>query len=101
MRFSPNVFNILPTVVYRIYADGRPDELVRGVTLIGTPLAVFSEIVANGDKSGVFNGFCTAESGSIPVATISPALVIKKIETQKMPEESAQLPQLSSPIVKP
>jgi len=101
MRFSPNVFNILPTVVYRIYADGRPDELVRGVTLIGTPLAVFSEIVANGDRSGVFNGFCTAESGSIPVATISPALVIKKIETQKMPEESVVLPQLSSPIVKP
>ncbi len=101
MRFSPNVFNILPTVVYRIYADGRPDELVRGVTLIGTPLAVFSEIVANGDRSGVFNGFCTAESGSIPVSTISPALVIKKIETQKMPEESTVLPQLSAPTAKP
>ena len=42
--FSPQVFNILPTVVYRVYVDGRPDELVRGVSFIGTPLTVFSEI---------------------------------------------------------
>jgi hypothetical protein len=54
---SPQVFNILPTVVYRIYADGRPDELVRGVSFIGTPLAVFSEILATGNDYAVFNGF--------------------------------------------
>jgi hypothetical protein len=30
--YTPNVFNIFPTEVYRIYADGRPDELVRAIS---------------------------------------------------------------------
>ena len=38
MNFTPDFFNIIPLEVYRIYVDGRPDELVRGVNLIGTPL---------------------------------------------------------------
>lgn len=84
-RFMPNAFNIFPTEVYRVYTDGRPDELVRGVDLIGTPLAMFAEIKAAGDRSEVFTGFCGAESGSIPVTAISPSLFVKRIETQKKP----------------
>ena len=42
-RSTPNAFNVLPNVVYRVYADGRPMELVRGVDLIGTPLAAFAQ----------------------------------------------------------
>jgi len=96
---SPQVFNILPTVVYRIYLDGRPDELVRGVSFIGTPLAVFSEIIATGDEYAVFNGFCGAESGNIPVSTISPGLLIKKMEIQKRPESVVVVPALPSPVI--
>jgi len=96
--FSPQVFNILPTVVYRVYVDGRPDELVRGVSFIGTPLTVFSEIIAASDQYKVFNGFCGAESGNIPVSTISPGLLIKKLETQKMPEAKVVVPKLPSPV---
>jgi TldD protein len=96
--FSPQVFNILPTLVYRVYVDGRPDELVRSVSFIGTPLTVFSEIIASGDKCEVFNGFCGAESGNIPVSTVSPGLLIKKIETQKMPETRVVIPLLPSPV---
>jgi TldD protein len=95
---SPQVFNILPTVVYRIYEDGRPDELVRGVSFIGTPLAVFSEILAAGDDYAVFNGFCGAESGNIPVSTISPGLLIKKLEIQKKPESVVVIPAIPSPV---
>jgi TldD protein len=95
---SPQVFNILPTVVYRIYTDGRPDELVRGVSFIGTPLAVFSEIIATGNDYAVFNGFCGAESGNIPVSTISPGLLIKKLEIQKKPESMVVFPALPSPM---
>jgi TldD protein len=95
---SPQVFNILPTVVYRIFADGRPDELVRGVSFIGTPLAVFSEILATGNDYAVFNGFCGAESGNIPVSTISPGLLIKKLEIQKKPESVVVVPALTSPL---
>jgi TldD protein len=82
-RFMPNAFNIFPTEVYRIYVDGRPDELVRGVDLIGTPLSMFAEIKAADDQSQVFTGFCGAESGSVPVTAISPSLFVKRIETQK------------------
>lgn len=82
-RAMPNAFNIFPTEVYRIYVDGRPDQLVRGVDLIGTPLAMFSEIQAADDKAEVFIGFCGAESGSVPVTAIAPSLYVRQIETQK------------------
>jgi TldD protein len=98
-RFIPNVFNVKPTVVYRIYVDGRPDEMVRGVDFIGTPLAIFSEVEATGDNTGVFTGYCGAESGNIPVTAVSPSLFIKKIETQKQPEGYGQMPILPRPDV--
>jgi len=82
-RFMPNAFNITPTLVYKVYADGRPDEIVRGVDLVGTPLAIFSQIDQAGGKTETFNGFCGAESGSIPVACVSPMVLVKVIETQK------------------
>ncbi len=96
-RYSANVFNIDPIKVYRIYVDGRPDELVSGVELIGTPLTMFSNILAAGTEREVFTGFCGAESGLIPVTTIAPAILVRKIETQKTPEYDSQLPLLPSP----
>ncbi len=99
-RYSPNVFNVTPTVVYKIYTDGRPDELVKGVDFIGTPLAIFSEIGAMGNYIGTFTGYCGAESGSIPVTASSPALFIKKIETQKKPISTPSSPILPRPIQK-
>ena len=89
-RYSPNSFNVTPLVVYRIYVDGRPDELVRGVDMVGTPLAMFSQIAACGNKSSVFNGICGAESGGVPVSCVSPALLVKRIETQKKPKSQSQ-----------
>lgn len=94
-RFMPNAFNIFPTEVYRVYVDGRPDELVRGVDLIGTPLAMFAGITAADDRSEIFTGFCGAESGSVPVTAISPSLFVKRIETQRkaaMKSETTLLP---------
>ena len=96
-RVMPNAFNIFPTEVYRIYVDGRPDELVRGVDLIGTPLAMFAEIQAADDKSEVFTGFCGAESGSVPVTAISPSLYVKRIETQKKMVTQVEKPLLTKP----
>lgn len=96
-RYSPNAFNVTPLVVYRIYTDGRPDELVRGVDLVGTPLAMFAQIAACGDEYAVFNGTCGAESGSMPVSCIAPALLVKQIETQKRSKSQSQPPILSKP----
>lgn len=82
-RFMPNAFNVTPTLVYKIYVDGKPDEIVRGVDLVGTPLAIFSQIDEVGGRVETFNGYCGAESGSIPVACVAPMILVKMIETQK------------------
>lgn len=99
-RYSPQAFQVTPIMVYRVYADGRPDELVRGVDLIGTPLTSFSKIIAADDKPEVFNGFCGAESGFIPVSAISPSILISQIEVQKRAKSSDLLPILPPPNVK-
>lgn len=96
-RYNTNMFNIQPIEVYRIFVDGRSDELVSGVQLIGTPLTMFSNIVSASDERTVFTGFCGAESGHVPVTAISPSLFVKKIETQKTPESDSRLPILPSP----
>lgn len=96
-RYTPNAFSINPTVVYKIYTDGRPDELVRGVDLIGTPLTMFSEIEATGIERETFYGYCGAESGYVPVTATSPAIFVGKIETQKKPEVNIDRPILTEP----
>ena len=96
-RNNPNAFNVMPNVVYRIYTDSRPPELVRGVDLIGTPLAAFSKFIAASDKVDVFNGVCGAESGSVPVSASSPELLISEVEVQKKTQSQETLPILPSP----
>lgn len=90
---SINSFGVDPVEVYRVFADGRPDQLVRGVTLIGTPLAMFSGIAAGGSTPSVFTGQCGAESGWVPVTAISPMIYISKVETQRS-ETGYELPQV-------
>jgi TldD protein len=36
-RRGLQAFTVIPLIVYRVYADGKPDELVRGVDIVGTP----------------------------------------------------------------
>lgn len=98
-RASPQSFQVTPIMVYRIYVDGRPDELVRGVDLIGTPLTSFSKIVAAGDTPEIFNGVCGAESGYVPVAAISPSILTSQIEVQKKAKSSDRLPILPPPTL--
>ena len=94
---SINSFDVTPLEVYRIYVDGRPDELVRGVSLIGTPLAMFSNIAAGGDTPSSFIGFCGAESGWVPVSATSPMIFCTKIETQRMQRKMKLRPVLAPP----
>lgn len=82
-RAGANSFNVTPLEVYRIYVDGRPDELVRGVDLIGTPLSMFSNIEYAGGEFEIFTGTCGASSGNVPVTAISPTIFVNKVELQK------------------
>ena len=99
-RSLPNMFNVLPVMVYRIYADGR-EELVRGVDLIGTPLTSFSKIAAADDQFESFNGICGAESGGVPVSAVSPAVLVSQIEVQKKEKSPERLPILPPPWESP
>jgi len=96
-RNSPQAFQVIPLVVWRVYVDGRPDELVRGVSIVGTPLAAMKSILATGDKSEVFNGECGAESGTVPVSAVAPAMLLSTIETQRQPQGTARPPILAIP----
>ncbi|MCL5990513.1 MAG: metallopeptidase TldD-related protein [Bacteroidetes bacterium] len=96
-RSIPNSFNVNPLIVYKIYVDGKPDEIVRGVDLIGTPLTTFSNIIASANNLETFNGICGAESGSVPVSASSPNLLISRIEVQKKAKSQAKPPILDAP----
>ncbi len=100
-RGQPQVLQVTPLVVYQVYADGRPDLLVRGVDVIATPLVSLTKIVATGNKEEVFNGYCGAESGSVPVAAVSPAILISEMEVQKKETSSDRPPILPPPAHDP
>ena len=96
-RSSPQAFEVIPLVVWRVYVDGRPDELVRGVSIVGTPLATMKKILATSDKSEVFNGQCGAESGTVPVSAVAPAMLLSEMETQRQQQGTARPPILPNP----
>jgi TldD protein len=96
-RSLPQAFQVLPVIVYKVYPDGRPDELVRGVDIVGTPLAALTRIVTTGDKEHVFNGVCGAESGSVPVSAVAPAMLFSEMEVQKRAHGHDRPPILPAP----
>lgn len=95
-RRGINAFKVIPLVVYRIYPDGK-EELIRGADIVGTPLSSFAKILAAGDRLEVFNGYCGAESGSVPVSAVSPPLLISEIEIQKKDSGRDRPPLLPAP----
>lgn len=97
-RRSAQAFKVLPLEVYKVYADGKQDELVRGVDIVGTPLTALEKIIAASDTSDVFNGFCGAESGTVPVSVVSPAILVSEIEVEKKIKDMRTLPILTSPL---
>jgi TldD protein len=98
-RALPQAFQVIPVMVYRIYPDGRPDELVRGVDIVGTPLLSLNTILLTGDTLQVFNGICGAESGQIPVSAAAPAMLFSEIEVQKKAKGSQRPPIISPPAI--
>jgi predicted Zn-dependent protease len=96
-RGQPQAFQVQPLVVYKVFANGKPDELVRGVDIVGTPLVSLTKILATGDTPEIFNGYCGAESGSVPVAAVAPAILISEMEVQKKETSTDKPPILPPP----
>lgn len=97
-RSEPNAFSVQPVTVWRVFADGRPDQLVRGVDLIGTPLTTFARIQAAADDRDVFNGVCGAESGWVPVSASAPSLLVSEVEVQRREKQNDRPPLLVAPM---
>ncbi len=97
-RYSPQAFKVNPIMVWRVWPDGRPDELVRGADLVGTPLTTMSKILAASDDYQVFNGTCGAASGWVPVSAVSPSLLLQQVELQRKPKGAEKPPLLAAPV---
>ena len=94
--FAPQSFKLTPTLVYRLYPDGKK-EVVRGADMVGTPLASFNEIIAAADDYDVFNGSCGAESGWVPVSGIAPSVLLRRLEIEKTGKADSKPPLLPPP----
>jgi TldD protein len=90
-------FKGMPRIVYRVDGKTGKEELVRGVEFVGTPIGSLNRIVAASDNTGVFNGFCGAESGFVPVSTVAPAVLISEIELQRSRRAMERPPILPPP----
>ncbi|MFC1572798.1 metallopeptidase TldD-related protein [Candidatus Eisenbacteria bacterium] len=96
-RGGPQAFKVIPRLVYRVHADGSPDEVVRGVDIVGTPLTSFSKVLMAADDDAVFNGTCGAESGGVPVSAVSPSILVAEIEVEKRRKGQDRPPILPPP----
>lgn len=97
-RGGVQAFKVQPLLVYRVYVDGRPDEVVRGVDIVGTPLAAFSKIMAAANDDDIFNGTCGAESGWVPVSGVAPSLLLSEMEVEKVGKSQNKPPVLDPPF---
>jgi hypothetical protein len=95
--YGYQAFKGVPRMVYRVDVRDGKETLVRGVEIVGTPLSAVNRILATGRKPGIFNGFCGAESGNVPVSTVAPAVLLQEIELQRTMEGKDRPPILTSP----
>ena len=100
-RDLPQSFRVEPLYVSQIFADGRPDKVVRGVDAVGTPLVSLRQVALAGDDPAVFNGYCGAESGWIPVSAVAPSLLLESMEFESRAKDQNMPPILPPPEVRP
>jgi len=100
-RMGTQTFKVIPLFVKRVYVDGKPDEVVRGVDIVGTPLLSFSKITLTANDYDIFNGTCGAESGMVPVSSISPSILVSEIEVEKKAKGQERPPILPAPYSGP
>jgi TldD protein len=95
--FGYQAFKGMPRMVFRVDVRDGKETLVRGVEIVGTPLTSVNKVMATGQVQGVFNGFCGAESGMVPVSTVAPATLLQEIELQRVVEGKDRPPLLPGP----
>jgi len=91
-------FSATPLVVYKVDPHSGRETLVRDIEIVGTPLVSINKILATGNDYGIFNGFCGAESGYVPVSTVAPSVLFSEIELQRQSAKKEKLPLLPPPF---
>lgn len=84
-------------LVTKVDAHTGEETLVRGVDVVGTPLTSLGQIMAVGRSLDVFNGYCGAESGMVPVSSVAPPVLIRSLELQRSTTERSRAPLLDAP----
>lgn len=97
LSYGYQAFKGTPRLAYRVDVLTGKQELVRGIELVGTPLTSINKLVATSDEARVFNGYCGAESGYVPVSTVAPAALISEIELQRVARANERSPILPAP----
>ena len=95
-RYDLQAFSGTPTLVYKVMPSGDR-ILARGAEFIGTPLLSVNKIVAAGQGSVAYHGYCGAESGWVPVSTIAPPLLLQEMELQRAKNRNLNPPILTPP----
>jgi len=96
-RSSEQTYTVNPLRVYKVFVDGKPDELIRGASIVGTPLAALERIIAAGTDYQSFDGRCGRESGTVPVSAIAPSLLLQSIEIKRTSKTFEKPPILPDP----
>ncbi|MFU8803838.1 MAG: metallopeptidase TldD-related protein, partial [Bradymonadaceae bacterium] len=97
LGYGYQAFKGIPRMIYKVDPETGEETLVRGVELVGTPLSSINKIVAASAETGIFNGYCGAESGYVPVSTVAPALLTTEIELQRSSQNREKRPIMPPP----
>jgi hypothetical protein len=103
----------LVAVVYKVFTDGRPDEIVRGARIIGLNARALRNISAVGSDDFVYNymqnqtqgfagtalgAFGSAQNG-LPSSIVAPSLLFEEVEVRGARGEPKRLPLLPAPTL--
>ena len=96
--YNFQAYRATPVVIYKVDPKTGMETPVRDIEIVGTPLVSINKIIATGDDYSVFNGFCGAESGYVPVSTVAPSILVSEIEFQRKSSKKEKLPLLPPPF---
>jgi len=103
----------LVSLVYKVFTDGRPDEIVRGARIIGLNARTLRNISAAGSDDFVYNymqnqtqgfagtalgAFGSAQNG-LPSSIVVPSLLFEEVEVRGARGEPKRLPLLPAPTL--
>jgi len=76
---------------------GGPDERVRGVDIVGDTAGGADADYYDGRRAARVQRICGAESGSVPVSAVAPAMLFSEMECRSAPHGRERPPILPAP----